>query len=376
MTYRIKNINSWNSWDPLKQVMLGNCFSPDFFDSIADTKLRDLLSQILEETQEDLDNIQATLEQLGVDVVRIPENTVGLNNLGQTIENITEINSEGFPSPMIAPRDEFIAMGNRLLCTTHNEQMQSQNLIDPSLLDYVCDGDPDQLGPFELSPRFRKQNNFSEQEILMHSKQFWGPSVTRVGDTLVCDQSEIANLSNFLLAKYPHYKSSIVAIGGHNDASYCLPKPGLIICSPWVEDAMYKTTFPNWDILKIKNPGSWDSEFEDWEKAKSITRGRWWHPDAQHNPELVNFIDTWLNRWVGFSEETVFEINMLSIDENTILSLNYQQEVHDKLREHDINPIYCRFRHRNFWDSGLHCMTVDTVRQGTMKNYFGVKYAG
>ena len=31
-------------------------------------------------------------------------------------------------------------------------------------------------------------------------------------------------------------------------------------------------------------------------------------------------------------EESVFEVNMLSIDENTILSLNKQKEVHDKLK--------------------------------------------
>ena len=70
------------------------------------------------------------------------------------------------------------------------------------------------------------------------------------------------------------------------------------------------------------------------------------------------------------AEETVFEVNMLSVDENTIISLNYQEECHKKLREHGIEPIYCRFRHRNFWDAGLHCLTVDTVREGGMQNYF------
>ena len=46
------------------------------------------------------------------------------------------------------------------------------------------------------------------------------------------------------------------------------------------------------------------------------------------------------------------------------------QDIHKKLEEHGINPIYCRFRHRNFWDAGLHCLTVDTLREGNMQSYF------
>ena len=34
--------NSYNGWDPLKQVILGSCYTPDFFEDIKDKKLRDL----------------------------------------------------------------------------------------------------------------------------------------------------------------------------------------------------------------------------------------------------------------------------------------------------------------------------------------------
>ena len=88
------------------------------------------------------------------------------------------------------------------------------------------------------------------------------------------------------------------------------------------------------------------------------------------NKPLADFVDTYLKDWVGFMEESVFEVNMLSIDENTILSLNYQKEVNDKLKSVGIEPIYTRFRHRNFWDGGLHCLTLDTVREGSCESYF------
>ena len=93
-------------------------------------------------------------------------------------------------------------------------------------------------------------------------------------------------------------------------------------------------------------------------------------PDAFGLGVYTKFIEEWLNTWTGYSEETQFEVNMLSVNENTILSMNYQKQVHDKLKEHKIEPIYCRFRHRNFWDGGLHCLTLDTVREGGMQSYF------
>ena len=44
------------------------------------------------------------------------------------------------------------------------------------------------------------------------------------------------------------------------------------------------------------------------------------------NNIVRQFVDEWLGKWVGMAEETIFEVNMLSINENTILSMNYQKE--------------------------------------------------
>lgn len=49
--YRVNKANAYNGWDPLKQVVLGNVFTPEFFEDIADHKLRDLMQKILFETQ-------------------------------------------------------------------------------------------------------------------------------------------------------------------------------------------------------------------------------------------------------------------------------------------------------------------------------------
>jgi hypothetical protein len=150
-----------------------------------------------------------------------------------------------------------------------------------------------------------------------------------------------------------------------------LPKPGLVVCGPWMGPDDFKDTLPGWDVLRIEHPNYMQGEnFENWFQDKEITMGKWWTPEAKSNPELVKYVENWLTNWVGFAEESVFEVNMLSVSEEVILSMNYQPEVHNALKKHGIEPIYCRFRHRNFWDGGLHCLTLDTVREGGIQDYF------
>ena len=128
---------------------------------------------------------------------------------------------------------------------------------------------------------------------------------------------------------------------------------------------------PGWDVVPIEYPDTMVGEGGlPWNDDKMITQGRWWTPEAKSNPELVSYVDKWLHQWVGFAEETVFEINMLAVNPEVTLSLNYQPEVHNALAKHGVEAVYCRFRHRNFWDGGLHCITLDTYREGGMQDYF------
>lgn len=403
--YRVNKANAYNGWDPLKQVVLGNVFTPEFFEDIADHKLRDLMQKILFETHQDLDNIQKTLEDMGVDVVRMPPNRVsalgskGGNYLsfGEYVEHERREGVIGIPKPCLTPRDDFITLGDKIVYCDHmwhDEVDVNGGIFNPAVLDlpfqdaiheyrknrYKVDSngkllDPEKLnealfanagnttGPLKPTGRTEKMRN--------HTWGFWAPAVHRVGNRLIIDQEDWSNLADFLLDRYPQYEGANTAIGGHNDGSMNLPKPGLVVCSPWLEKDHFKDTLPGWDVLRIENPNTmkWEDNV-DWKKEKGITNGRWWHPEAKENPDLVSFIDRWCSEWVGKAEETLFEVNMLAVNENVSLSLNYQKEVHDKLKQHGVEAVYCRFRHRNFWDGGLHCLTLDTYREGGMKDYF------
>ena len=61
--------NVWNKWDPLEVCMLGNNYTPEFFNGIPD-KAGDPLKKICEETLEDLEVFKNTLQDFGVEVIQ------------------------------------------------------------------------------------------------------------------------------------------------------------------------------------------------------------------------------------------------------------------------------------------------------------------
>ena len=40
------------------------------------------------------------------------------------------------------------------------------------------------------------------------------------------------------------------------------------------------------------------------------------------------------------------------------------------LKKHKMEAIHVPWRHRYFWDGGLHCITLDLVREGEQQDYF------
>ena len=101
-------VNSFTSWQPLEEVIVGRVYSPDYFDFINDAQVRNQLQQILSETEEDLDNLQRTIETFGA-VVRRPD----LPNKDQFLRR--QMSGHGAPMPPLTPRDWQITLGNKLL---------------------------------------------------------------------------------------------------------------------------------------------------------------------------------------------------------------------------------------------------------------------
>ena len=130
----------------------------------------------------------------------------------------------------------------------------------------------------------------------------------------------------------------------------------------------YKDTFPGWEVVYLPRQ-SW-SRVGPFLSLKLKNKGKWWVPGEELNDDFTHFVESWLNHWVGYVEETVFDVNMLVIDEKNVVCNNYNEKVFEAFDRYGITPHVINFRHRYFWDGGLHCITSDIHREGTMKDYF------
>ena len=330
-------------WDPLHCVWLGASYSSKFYEPIRDHRIRDSLQKIAAETEEDYKNLQQVLESFGVCVDRpfIDDATTIMdcvNSQGQLTYDVSK-SFTLLPRPPMQPRDSVLIVGHTMI-ETNPEFKWFESLAD-------------QLMP--VGSRIKCTDN----------KHFDAPLITVIGQHLVVDCRDHPWLANHIQNLFPDRTVVPVMIGGHNDAVFCPVRPGLIV-STYHHDN-YRDTFPGWQVKYIENQ-SWNA-LPGWRKFKHAKVDKWWVPDCDNNPEFSQFVDTWLSHWLGQVKETVFDVNMLQLDTNTILVNNYNKEMFDFFKIHKIEPIITPFRHRFFWDGGIHCVTADIYREGTVDDY-------
>jgi hypothetical protein len=131
----------------------------------------------------------------------------------------------------------------------------------------------------------------------------------------------------------------------------------------------YKNTFPGWDVCYLPDQ-SW-AKVDKFVTLKKKNKGKWWVPGEEANDEFTYFVETWLQDWVGYVEETVFDVNVLVLDEHHVCVPNANNEqVNAFLKKHKMEPVHIPWRHRYFWDGGLHCITLDLYRNGSQQDYF------
>ena len=337
-------INSYTSWQPLEEVIVGRAYSPDYFDFVDNAQVRCQLQQILAETQEDLDNLQRTIEQYGARVRR-----PNLPDKDQFVKLQTQ--GGGAPLPPLTPRDWQISLGQRLL-----------RVLNMSELDDIC-------------------NDYADQVVNPH-KSPWDPTcilngasascIVRVGRDVFFDNSDFLRpeqtawiVKNCL---GPEYRIHEAVTDGHGDAVFAILKPGVILSSKHDMHLHLAEDFPGWEVLKIWDSSIW-ATMEVGKFKYEQSPGAWYVQGQTPTPEFTNFVNTYLNKWTGFVAETVFDVNCLVLDEENVVFSAYNKQVFDFCHRHRINPIISELRHSYFWDGGISCCTQDLRRSGGLETY-------
>jgi hypothetical protein len=337
-------INSYTSWQPLEEVIVGRAYSPEYFDFIDNAQVRNQLQQILSETEEDLNNLQKTIETFGARVRR--PNLPDIHQFQQQ-----QSNGNGAPLPPLTPRDWQISLGQKLL-----------RVLPMPELDEVC-------------------AEYADQVVNPHGKD-WDPDcilngasascIVRVGRDVFFDNSDYLKpeQSRWIVDNClgPEYRIHEAITDGHGDAVFAILKPGVILSSKHDAQLHLATDFPGWEVLKIWDSSIW-AALEIGKFKYEQSPGAWYVQGQTPTAEFTDFVNTYLNKWTGFVAETVFDVNCLVLDEQNVIFSAYNRDVFDFCKKHKINPIISELRHSYFWDGGISCCTQDLTRKGGLESY-------
>jgi hypothetical protein len=371
----------YQHWDPLKVCVVGRSYPPEFYSWIKVPHVRSLFEKIAIETEEDYQGIIRLLEKFGVEVLR-PD-----------LVEPTFAKDKFLPPPM-TPRDYTAMIGDTFYnnyggpsgfnfkdfySNVKDSQWPECNSLDdfdrlPDPIKQEC------IKVHQMDYYLPKKNNYSSilNRIASNGNKIVdqldplinGAMVSRIGRDLYFGtksyDQDTTDIQQLVDREFPDTRNHVVNTGGHGDGTYCPVAPGLIISLKDVPT--YKNTFPDWEVVYL--PGqSWEAvrPFLD---LKAKNKGRWWIPGFEYDTDVVDVVESWMGHWTGYVEETVFDVNMLIIDPKNVIVFNYNKQVFDALSRFGITPHVVPFRHRYFWDGGIHCVTSDLHREGKMQDFF------
>jgi hypothetical protein len=370
-------------WDPLKVCLVGKTYPPEFYSWITNKATRFRFEKLAKETEEDYQVlINLLINKFGVRVMR-PEFPDDFNEL--YIGN-------KWVQPPTAPRDYFLMIQDKFWIPKVPNASHAWNIFyrqnklsrwndfvrpddfytaHPEFADdirtkFIKFKHNDQL---HLDAKLNFYNHVYD-DIQLHGNEIVktdldfinGCFVSRIGKDLYFatqtyhdDKQAILNQVNQL---FPTTNNRVVNAGGHGDAVYCPVTPGLIISLNDVPT--YADTFPGWEVVYL--PPSNYSHMKEFEVSMKRNKGRWFMPGFEQDNNLINMVNHYFDEWVGQVSETVFDVNILIVDPKNIVVSAHNALVEAACARHGIEVHVVPFRHKYFWDCGIHCVTNDLNR--------------
>jgi hypothetical protein len=189
------------------------------------------------------------------------------------------------------------------------------------------------------------------------------PSVVRVGQDIfvdIVDWEQRKNLVLPILKQWSQeYRVHVSKTGDHSDAIFCPVNPGNIFSTHYRKK--YEKSFPNWEVFFLTDTTK--------QRKHNGFNGRWWVPGMDYPHFNQSGFDQF-DSWIGDASETVFEVNMLVVDQHNVICIAEDDAACKKLQSLGITPHVIDFKTRGFWDGGIHCLTLDIHRVGGKLNYW------
>lgn len=285
-------------------------------------------TKVYEETFEDLENLVSVLKNCGVTVRRpdpIQTENIISNGYWSTDQYYT-----------FCPRDSVTVIGNTIIeapMSLRSRQYETfcfRNLF----IDYMNQGARWVSAP---KPMLRDESfqreDLSKLTLNDIEPVFDAANILRSNDDILYLVSNTGNklgakwLQNFLGEKYKVHMLENIYSYIHIDSTIALLREGLCLLNPArINENNIPEPLKKWD--KIWSPPMFDIGYHKVERASV---------------------------WIG--------VNLLSIDENTVILDNTQKDLINELKKYKIETLDCRIRHSRTLGGSFHCVTTDINRE-------------
>jgi N-dimethylarginine dimethylaminohydrolase len=302
-------ILSYNEWDPLKQIVVGDAThanwpvsDPVFAKEGEKTTWKEspvprgpVPQRIIDEANEDLDTLASTLMSLGVEVIR-PD---ALNF--QVHDGMYNY----------CPRDRLLIYGN--------------TIVDPAMM-YPC-------RDMELQCYYDTVDDAEHYHFMPRNEGMVldAANVCRLGDKMLFLESASGNRKAYewLCGIFPEVEIELCNFyaGVHIDSTVVPLREGLVLLNgSRVNETNCPKVFQNWEKIFV---------------------------DVVEPQDFYQY--PYASKWIA--------LNMLVVDPQTVICDSQQTALHTALEKRGFTVIPLKLRHSRTLGGGFHCVTLDTWRQ-------------
>jgi len=331
-----------NEWGKLKEVFVGTIDNANMpkhgidlhainyadKDKVPYIEQGNFDDKVYEETYEDLENLVKVLKDLNIKVRRPEvidtENKIS-NGFWETDQYYT-----------FCPRDTVTVIGNTILespMTLRSRQYETYCFRD-QFIEYMNEGARWISAPKPmLKDDSYQRTDLTKLTLTEREPVFDAANILRSNNDILYLVSNTGNklggkwLQNLLGDQYKVHILENMYSYSHLDSTIALLREGLCLLNPErVNEGNMPEMLKSWD--KIWSPPMVDIGYHKIERASV---------------------------WVG--------INLLSVDENTVIVDNRQTELIKELKKYNIEALDCKLRHSRTLGGSFHCVTADMIRE-------------
>ena len=335
----------WTDWDPLEEVIVGDCYAPGSLDWAIEPSLQDSFNTVLDETKQDLDSLSILLQQLDVQVHR-PR----VHAYQRSVDLATF--SVQCPISPIVPRDQYLVYGDMIYQTytsMTDRYLDSQSYYDifRRLFDQGhnwISQPPPNLRNLPVNKNWCNQGSLIYNH-LYHNQLLWHTATMfKCGDRLITNTTGPGSSAGLDWMRRNLPSNTVVENNnttmrnwGHIDHGFFMINDDTVIC-------VDRVFVP--ECLRDKRI----HEIQQYLPKESVDPG---------TP-----IDQLLDPSKGYEQVVAFDTNVLVVDSYNVVFDSNMPELFEFLATLNIKCHVAQLRHRKFWASGIHCSTLDIRRRG------------